>query len=563
MVGPKTLPVILLSLLALTLPATAAVTVSVDRDPVGLEESFQITFEADSTLAEDPDFGPLEKDFDILSTGRASNIQIGGGHYSATTRWTVEAMARRPGTLTIPALRFGAQHSPTRTITVHKTKTPRQAGTGADILVEVDVSPRNPYVQQEVLYTVRLYRAVTTHNATLTDPAVTGAQAVIKRLGEDAHFETRRGGRHYRVVERRYAVFPQVSGALTIEPVVFEGRVGRGSRFMFDPFGGTRTLRRLSQAIALDVRPIPAAFHGKTWLPARQLELQETWSQTPPVFKVGEPLTRTVALIAGGLSSGQLPELDMPLPAGFKRYPDQPELRDNADPGGVVGIRQEKTALIPRHPGEVVLPAVELPWWNTQQDRQEIAGLPERRIQVLPGPPVPARPAAPVDPKGPPQTAPTLPAGVQAPAGTEPLWMAISLALGWLGTLLLWWRHARRPTPRRTGERGTDGLKAAVRSLERACRQGQALQAKEALLHWAEAAWPDSPPTSLEQLGARCGARMQTETAHLSRALYGRGTSGWDGGALAEAFRACQAQPRPAPDTEDVALEPLYRIQQP
>jgi hypothetical protein len=552
----------------LIMPATAAVTVSVDRDPVGLEESFQIVFQADSSLPGDPGFEPLEKDFDILSTGRSNNIQIHNGNYSATTRWTVEAMARHPGTLTIPALRFGAQTSPAHTITVRKTKTPRQAGSGADILLEVDASPRNPYVQQEALYTVRLYRAVTTHNATLTDPAVTVAQALVKRLGEDAHFETRREGRHYRVVERRYAVFPQASGALTIEPVVFEGRVGRGSRFMFDPLAGTRTLRRVSQAMALEVRPIPTAFHGKTWLPARQLELQESWSQAPPVFKVGEPLTRTLALIAGGLSSGQLPELDMPLPAGFKRYPDQPELRDNADPSGVVGIRQEKIALIPRRPGELVLPAVELPWWNTEKDRQELARLPERRIRVLPGPPVPAQPAAPAaaDPKGPSQTGPTLPAAVPVPLqpGTEPVWMAIclTLALAWLGTLLLWWRHARRRAPRNMEKRGQDGLKAAVRSLERACREGQASQAKESLLHWAAAAWPDSPPTSLEQLGARCGARMQTESARLSQFLYGRETSGWNGRALAEAFKACQAQTRPVQDTHDVVLEPLYRIQQ-
>jgi hypothetical protein len=51
MVDPKTLPAIPLSLLAiaiLIMPATAAGTVSVDRDPVGLEESFQVVFQADS-----------------------------------------------------------------------------------------------------------------------------------------------------------------------------------------------------------------------------------------------------------------------------------------------------------------------------------------------------------------------------------------------------------------------------------------------------------------------------------------------------------------------------------
>jgi hypothetical protein len=244
------------------------------------------------------------------------------------------------------------------------------------------------------------------------------------------------------------------------------------------------------------VRPIPTAFHGKTWLPARQLELQETWSQAPPGIQGGRAADPHPGPGRGGLSSGQLPELDMP--AGFKRYPDQPELRDNADPSGVVGIRQDKIALIPRRPGELVLPAVELPWWNTEKDRKELARLPERRIQVLPGPPVPTQPAAPAaaDPKGPSQTGPTLPAAVLVPlqSGTEPVWMAICLTLAWLGTLLLWWRHACRRAPRNIEKREQDGLQAAVRSLERVCREGQASQAKESLLHWAAAAWPDSPP---------------------------------------------------------------------
>ncbi len=71
----------------------AEVTVSVDRNPVQINESFRIVFESDVSGSDKPDFTPLKKDFDIISQGQSSNIRIINGDYSATTQWTLDVMA--------------------------------------------------------------------------------------------------------------------------------------------------------------------------------------------------------------------------------------------------------------------------------------------------------------------------------------------------------------------------------------------------------------------------------------------------------------------------------------
>ena len=125
-------------------------------------------------------------------------------------------------------------------------------------------------------------------------------------------------------------------------------------------------------------------MHGKTWLPANDLSLTESWSQTPPNFVVGEPITRTLTLKADGLTAAQLPSMAMGDSNNFKAYPDQPRLNDKIGSAGISGTRQEKIALIPTRAGEITLPAIEIEWWNLNGKQMEVAKLPARVVTVAP-----------------------------------------------------------------------------------------------------------------------------------------------------------------------------------
>ena len=92
-----------------------------------------------------------------------------------------------------------------------------------------------------------------------------GADAVIQKLGDDKNFETHRGNKRYSVYERRYAIFPQASGDMQIEPMVFKGQAGTNSRF-FDNFlgnSGALTIVKRSDPITLAVQTIPTDYRGR------------------------------------------------------------------------------------------------------------------------------------------------------------------------------------------------------------------------------------------------------------------------------------------------------------
>lgn len=550
--------------LLLSAPLSAArIEVHVDRDPVPVDESFQLVFEAQDSVDGDPDFSPLEKDFQVLSTAQSSRYSFVNGRASSVKTWTLTLIARSPGRHTIPPISFGKDRSPPLTITV------TAAGSGGDpqsdrteIFIEVEAQPLDPRVQAQAIYRVRLYLGVPVSNASLTDPEVQKGQAVIERLDADRNYETRVMGRRFQVLERSYAVYPQASGPLVLGPVQFQGRVGRDVFSLFDPFGPQpKTVLRQSAPVTMEVKPVPQDFPGRHWLPARRVEIREEWSQDADSFRVGEPMTRTLFIEAEGLSSSQLPELSENYPGVFKVYPDQPVLRDEKSRDGITGTREEKAALIPQQPGTFELPGISIPWWNTQTGKVEYARLPARTVEVMPaaagavqqpGAEAPARAPRPGTPAPSPEPA--------APEAVSPwMWVSLALALGWAGTILSWFVGRRRSRPR-GDETARLSRRQAKEALRAACEAGAPAAARDALMKWGKLAFRDQPPRSLGEIAARCPGPLADELHRLNAALYARPGSKWDGAALWQAFS--QHAPSPGADArgQEGDLQPLFRL---
>ena len=75
----------------------ATISAQVDRNPVHLDETFNLFFEADDTPDDDPDFSPLKNDFDIINQSQSSNISMINGQFSKKIKWTLSVMAKRSG----------------------------------------------------------------------------------------------------------------------------------------------------------------------------------------------------------------------------------------------------------------------------------------------------------------------------------------------------------------------------------------------------------------------------------------------------------------------------------
>jgi len=548
----------------------AAVDAQVDRNPVGVDENFTLTLEIDGSTDGEPDLSDLAADFDIRSRSQSTSVQIINGRSSRKAQWHFILIPKRVGQLRIPPITVGGEQSRPIDLTVTAERPALATQQGGDLFIEVSAEPSTVYVQQQVVYTVRLFRTVDLGpGSSLSDPKASDSDLVVERLGDGSEYQTNRDNRRYAVVERRYALYPQKSGPLTIDPVLFDGSVversrTRNSPFMLDPFDqNTRPRRVHSPALELTVKPIPSSINGQ-WLPARNLQLVQHWSPESPKFVVGEPVTRTIAIIADGLTAAQLPVVSSTDSDGLKQYPDQPTLTENRDKNGITGTRQEKVALIPTHPGRFALPPIEVPWWNTATDRPEIALLSPRTIEVLPGAQqipqslaasVPA--AIPTPPpasesRSPDAKLPTMATStISTPTvGVWP-WLALVLALGWAATVLAWWYRYYGQVPNADSTPLAVSRRQAERHLKQSCRANDRQAAKIALLAWGQLQWAEHPPSSLTALAARVDTSLASAIDELDRALYARSAEVWSGRELWQAFKKEKTEER----SEEKSLE--------
>ncbi len=520
-----------LALLLLTLSGSlhAAVSLSSDRNPVRVNESFTLTIQLDGQETDEPELAPLAGVLDVLGTSQETRTTIVNRQIQSVTSWHVSVMAREGGKLVIAPVRVGKQQSNALEITVQAADSgPRSE---QNIYLEVDAQPRSPYVQQQVIYTIRLVAAVVTADERLSEPRLLSGEAVVEQLGDRKIFTVQRGNRTLRVIESSYAIFPQKSGPLELDKIqalvrIFDTSSGQWSLLSRRP----SEFRLDGDGLTLEVRPLPASYPANHWLPAARLQLEEGVTDGP--YRVGEPFTRSVRLLAQGLTSGQLPEIPLPVPATLKAYPDRPVFTDQAGQDGLSGSREQRIAYIPVAPGELVIPALRVAWWNTNEDRLEYAELPRRVLNILP----------PLQTDEAPGTSQTY--GSQIAPGqldSAPVWkITTALAvLAWLITLLAWMRGKNRNStgPQKpAAARKTQSRKALLAALRAACQAGNPRQAKDSLLRYLQA---DFPGVNAVQTLARLEARqpgLAQEISQLDRIIFGPAadpaTTGWRGDRL-------------------------------
>ncbi|MBT8097871.1 MAG: protein BatD [Woeseia sp.] len=536
--------------LTLLAPMTtlAAVVASVDRDQVELNESFTYKVTVDTAIDVEPDVSALEKDFYVGTRSQLSNTTIVNGQISRSRTWTYVLMAKQDGMIEIPAIEVAGESSNTVPIIV---KPVSSAAPGeADIFVTAEVDFAESYVQAQVLYTLKVYRAVATRQPRLSDPEVSGVDVLVELAGDERSYDALLDGKAYNVVERVYALFPQESGELRIAPVRFEARVLRDGRIT-----GRKVFR--SEAATVSVQPIPpapAAYPDAAWLPARQVGLSEDWSRDVIELPAGEPITRHVTVTALGQLSTQIPAIEPAQSAALKLYPDKPELKDSAVSQGILAERSEQYALIGVQPGPVELPAVELPWWDITANEWKIAELPARTLSILP-----SNEAQPQQPT---------PAATAVPAETryvdDPFWRRVSegLALLWLITICGWWfstRQPRREIARVEPEVPLHKQQARlIKKARKGARERDADAVKQALLEWAKLEWPNNAPRSVGSIANRVAAPLREELLALSAASYGPARdANWDGTTLDKALRNVSIVSATANDAAKEVLPPL------
>lgn len=541
--------VLLSLLLTQAVSAETSVRASVDRQQLSMDETLTLSLSADSMLfSDEPDISALEDDFHVLNRQQSSRTQIINGKANSSRQWDYTLSPKRQGTLTIPSLPMGKYR--TRPITITVSDAPARPDTGSEqVFLESDVTPRRSYVQAQLEYTVRVFTSVNFLDASLDAPELD--DAVVESLGEN-RYQTEIDGRYYQVIERRYAIFPQTSGDLIIPALTLQARVESYRQSLLDP--GRLVVKR-SPRHRVNVMAPPDEFSGPVWLPAKDLSIEESWSQDLAEVRVGDSITRRLQISAEGLLGSQLPRLPKTELSGAKLYPDQPRIDKSTIDSGVLGQRVESTAIIPTQPGEYQLPEVRIPWWNTDTGQQQVATLPARRIRVLPaaGSPNPTR-------------GDTAPSPAKAEKGTGPVsapswvwWVMALLVTVNILQFVLWWRRprARPETAPSHSDTHSDDEKPRYQALKKLCRRDHSDPAaiRLALKDWGSAYL--GQPCTLQAL-ATAQPALAPYCQQLDQYLY-RGADGEpvDRQALLRAVEALRDS-KPKQGKPASALPPLY-----
>jgi len=353
---------------------------TIDRNPVMLDEAIRLTVTADGSADRDAfDSSPLLKDFVVGRTSVSSQTSIVNFDTKRTTVWTTTLFPRKEGTFTIPSLTIEGKS--TKPIQVEVIPVQEQSNVARDYFVTTDIDLKEAYLNQQLLYTVKLFLSSNIERGSLQAPEMQNAE--ITQLGEDKQYTDIVNGRRYQIIERQFAVVPQASGEFTLRGPIFTGEVmaaNTNQRFGF--FNRTQQINRVGPDITVNIKPIPQGI-DYPWLPSEMVRVDEEWPQGDS-FVTGEPVTRIVTLTALGVVEEQLPDIPEFYPPNFKLYPDQSNTTTVEKDQSLISQRQTSMAIIPTQPGNFVLPEITIPWFNTLTQQTEYATIPARSITVAP-----------------------------------------------------------------------------------------------------------------------------------------------------------------------------------
>lgn len=546
-----------LCLLSLSAPALAALEASVDRTRLVEGETLELTLEtAAANRFSPPDLSALEEHFEIQSSRQLSLVSQLDGRTQPVTRWIISLLPRRTGYLVIPSLGIDDLSSQPISLQVLTASEAARDTTAqmAPIFIDAEVDTETPYVQAQVLLTLRVYHSVSLYDdSTLTGLDIPDAR--VESLGGPRNYERLINGIRHGVIEVRYAVFPMRSGELEVPSQLFTATTmpSRSADSAVATRG--RLVQVRSPGITLQVRPIPPDYPpGAPWLPATDVTLSQAWQPDPGLdLLAGESLTRSFTLQAIGLNASQLPELSSlagTTLAGLREYTDQPLLENAVVDGGIRGLRQDSAALLVQQAGVFQIPPVRLYWWDTDADALRETQLDAIELNVMSSQSFVA------------SAAPTAVEASEDIVIAPDLWYwqlaTLLLAVALVACLWMLWRTRALlealQHPYQDEEIFDEEVQGnPLTDLQSACRANQPGEARKALEIWARQQDNDGLIGLTHQ-----HPELAEALDELNACLFGQADHSWRGKPLWRAVRmVVQSSKRQAENGEPV-LESLY-----
>lgn len=541
----------------------AAPIASIDRSVIAKDDTLGLTIRSYKTNSNGPDLSPLENNFYVIANNQSSRFVNRNGQSESWTEWQISLIPKRIGQLTIPPIRVNGETTSALYVNVQPS-IPVPAGEIKPVYIESEVDRESLYVQQQLVYTLRIFQSIQLENMNISAPEFDNA--AMEKM-EQKSFQRRIGNTPYRVHELRYAIFPQETGELIIPEMVFTANQVEAKRSVFSLPGQGKSIRRISKQHTIAVKAPPTDYGDELWLPAESVKLVETWSRSLDDIHVGDSITRSITLNAQGLLKSQLPPFQMSKLPYANTYPDQGQSETTTSDRGATSSRTDNIAIIPTQAGPLTLPEIRIKWWNTKDQTVEETIISEQIILVKPQVGNTQGNSQPLAVDHSQIGNPIASRDVVKEDGDTFYWQLSTLffAFAWIITLWAW--RTRVPPKVNQEEQHNDITrlniteKSAFKVLENTCNNNNITDIRVDIITWATCYWPDENIKSLQDIDRLCESMPLKEAlGELDQQLYGhKSDSSWQGEELLESLKQLRNKDKQKPAKREKNLKPLYR----
>lgn len=370
------------------------------HNEVALNREFVLSVEVSGaqSLDQDPVLPDLSPFAAFLGSSTSSAMQVVNGRTSMSLTVQHRFQATTEGTFEIGpvSVRAGGKHLRTDPLTVRiidgpatatRSSRPGANGTVApqDLFVIATTSAPRVYVDEAIVVEYRIFTRVDVDGYNIArQPVTTGFW--VEELGDPqgrVEQVVRDGLQYASAVVRRVALFPTSAGTKTLEPLTLETqvRVQRRSRSrpFGDPFGdifGSSLFDNLvpvvvgSNPVGIEVLPLPAGQPSSFTGLVGRLEVSASIDRTEA--ETNDALTYRLEVTGTG-NIRTLPEPELGFPSDVEVYP--PDVTERVEPteDGVRGSKIFNYVIVPRAPGRVTIPAVELTYFDVDAGTYAVA----------------------------------------------------------------------------------------------------------------------------------------------------------------------------------------------
>jgi len=377
--------------------ADISVQMTADETSVQIGESISIDVTVTGTRSADNPQILNTKDFDIISSGTSSQFQIINGNMSSSKVFQYSLLPRKKGRFTIgPAIvNVDGKRYQSSTIDIEISEGGSYSGTIASETTEknshisVEISNAAPYLNQQIIYTIRFQTRVPVQNANLTPPDFDGFW--VEKMGDAKTHEKVVNGQLWNITEIKWALFPSKTGEIKIPSasltadVVVKNDFNERSFFntpFFDQLATTKRQVFNTEQLTINVKPLPEENK-----PAGFSNLVGTFNVNVGLssneVKVGDSTTLTVTIKGNG-NIRDIPFPHLPQSQEYKLYEDEPTVKINTNANGLEGSKTFTTAIVPLKKGTITIPAISISSFDPKENKYTNLSTSSITLKVLP-----------------------------------------------------------------------------------------------------------------------------------------------------------------------------------